>query len=147
MRWRDILLSVAAPIISWLLLGGPRLDLTGNLALFLVLIAHFYAVIWNDLMFRFFRGDRFTYGAVAMSLNMVSLAASFLAVWITMHFAGKRLEHLHDISPYIWGLIALSMLATIVFPVLTQRNVAALPNESERRVFEDPTKTSDQERL
>lgn len=139
MRWREILLSLAAPLISWLLLGAPRLDLAGNLSLFVVLVAHFYVVIWNDLVFQVFRGDRFTFGAVAMALNLVSVVTNFLAVWFTLHHAAKRIEHVTDISPYSWGIIALSLFVTIIFPVLTHRNVAPLPSAADRRVFEDPT--------
>lgn len=139
MRWREILLSVAAPLISWLLLGAPRLDLAGNLALFVVLVAHFYVVIWNDLVFQVFRGDLLTYGAVAMTLNFVSVVTNFLAVWFTLHHAVKRIEHISDISTYSWGIIALSLFVTIIFPVLTHRNVAPLPSAANRRDFEDPT--------
>ena len=146
MRWREILFSVAAPLISWLLLGAPRLNLMGNLALFAVLSAHLYVVIWNDLAFRFFRSDRFTYGAVAMTLNLISVATNFVAVWFTLHNAAKHIERITDISPYSWGVIALSLLATIIFPVLTQRNVASLPETNDRRDFEDPTTKGEQER-
>src|SRR5579871_706397 len=128
MRWREILLSVAAPLIAWLLLGAPRLNLVGNAALFTVLMAHIYVVIWNDLVFRFFRGDRFTYGSVAVAVNGISLATNFVAVWISIHAAAKHVERIRDVSPYSWGVIALSLMATIIFPVLTHATVAPLPS-------------------
>ena len=139
MRWREILFSVAGPLIAWLLLGAPRLDLAGNLSLFVVLVAHLYVVVWNDWVFRVFQGDRFTYGAVAATLNFISLATTFVTAWITLHNGAKHIERIIGISPYSWGVVALSLLATIIFPVLTQRNVAPLPDETERRVFKDPT--------
>ena len=139
MRWREILLSAAMPLISWLLLGAARLDLAGNLSLFIVLVAHLYAVIWNDLVFKIFRGDRFTYGAVAMTLNLISVVTNFVAVWFTLHSAAKHIEHVSDISPYSWGVIALSLLVTVIFPLLTHRDVTPLSGEADRRIFEDPT--------
>lgn len=146
MRWREILLSIAAPLISWLLLGAPHLNLSGNLALFVVLVAHFYVVIWNDLVFRLFSGDRFTYGAVALTINLISMVTNFVAVWVTLHIAAKHIARVTDISPYSWGVIALSLMATIIFPILTQRNVAPLPRATDRREFEDPTIKGSQER-
>lgn len=139
MRWREILLSAALPLIAWLLLGAPHLDLAGNLSLFIVLVAHLYVVIWNDLVFKIFRGDRFTYGAVAMTLNLISIVTTLVAVWFALHGAAKHLEHVSDISPYYWGVIALSLLATVIFPLITHRDVAPLPGEADSRIFEDPT--------
>ena len=132
MRWREILFSVAAPLISWLLLGAPRLNLMGNLALFAVLSAHLYVVIWNDLAFRFFRSDRFTYGAVAMTLNLISVATNFVAVWFTLHNAAKHIERIPDISPYSWGVIALCLLATMIHKSATASSMETAKASEEK---------------
>ena len=105
---------VAAP-------GAPHLNLTGNLALFCILVAHLYAVIWNDITFRIFGGDRFTYGSVSLFLNLSSVLINFSTVWVTLHLGDKRIDRVTEISPYSWGLIFESLLMTVIMPILSHR--------------------------
>ena len=81
-----------------------------------------------------------------MALNLISVVTTFSAIWVTLHLAAKHIARITDISPYSWGVIAISLMMTIIFPVLTQENVGPLPTTQDRRVFEDPTIESTQER-
>ncbi len=102
-------------------------------ALFCILVAHLYAVIWNDITFRIFGGDRFTYGSVSLFLNLSSVLINFSTVWVTLHLGDKRIDRVTEISPYSWGLIFVSLLMTVIMPILSHRRAVPLPTESERR--------------
>jgi hypothetical protein len=138
MKFRDPLLSIVLPILLWLLLGAPSLQMAGNLAILAVLILHLYAVIWTNVLFTLFRGDGFTYGAVARAINMLSLAYTFAITWIVLHLAHKQIADIRHISPYAWGFMSLGLLLTVGLPILTSADVQRLPTAKDRRSFLPP---------
>jgi hypothetical protein len=124
--------------VLWLLLGAPSLGLLGNLAIFIVLTLHLYAVIWINVFFALIRGDAFTYGAVARGVNMLSFAYTFGITWVVLQMAHKRIVGIHDISPYAWGFMSLGLLLTVGLPILTSADVQRLPSRQDRRSFVTP---------
>ena len=134
----NIIYSFVLPVIIWLLYGLPDLHLAGNLGVFLVVIIHLYAFIWIGSVFAWFHGDRFTYGMVALAINGVSFATTFLLGWIALFRFERKIESLSSISPIVWGVIGIGVLVTVSIPMVTSRHVAPLPKASERREFENP---------
>ena len=134
----NIVYSLFAPAIIWLLYGLPDLFLTGNLGLFLVVILHLYAFLWIGFLFAWFHGDTFTYGMVALTINGLSFATTFILCWIVLIRFDRKVEALSSISPFIWGVIGIGLLVTISIPMVTSRHVSPLPKVSERREFENP---------
>ncbi len=133
-----IIFSIVLPGTIWLLYGSPDLTLAGNLGIFLVVVLHLYTAIWVDALFTWFRGDRFTYGMVTLTINSLSFATTFFLGLFVFYKSGGKIESLGSISSIVWGLIWLGVLATIAIPMIASRHVAPLPNASERRDFENP---------
>lgn len=131
--------SIFLPPIIWLLYGSPPLTHMGNLALFSVVMAHLYAVLWQEPVFALFRGDLFTYGFVARGMNIVSLGINLVTCWVTIWRFGGKIETVSAIPSYAWGVIGVSMLFTITIPIFTSRRAIRLPNTNDRRKFEDPS--------
>ncbi len=134
-----IIFSLFLPPIIWLLYGAPLVTYHGNLALLLVVTAHLYVVLWQGPLFVLFQGDAFTYGFVTRAINGLSFGVNFVTTWLTLAWGGWHIETLGKIPSYYWGIIGLSMLFTLVFPILTSRKVASLPLKSERRVYKNPS--------
>ena len=133
-----IVFSLFLPPIIWLLYGAPSLVYVGNFALLLVVTAHLYVVLWQEPLFALFQGDAFTYGFVTRGITGLSFGINFLTSWLTLAWSGGKIETLSMVPSYAWGIIGLSLLLTLVFPILTSRKVAPLPLKSERREFENP---------
>jgi len=134
----NIIYSIVLPGAIWLLYGSPDLSLAGNLVIFLVVILHLYTAIWVGTLFTWFRGDRFTYGMATLTINSLSFATTFVLGLLVLSRLGGKIESLSAISPIVWGVICLGVLATISIPMITSRHVSPLPKESERREFENP---------
>ncbi len=134
--------SLILPPLLWLLFGWPSLDRTGNLALLLVMLAHVYVVIWQAPLLRQMRGDDFTYGAVALGLNTLSLLATLVTTGAMFLIYGGNIVQIGDVPKPVWGVIGLSLLFTLVLPLLEGRHADPLPKASDRRTYEDPTNGS-----
>lgn len=134
--------SLFLPFTIWLVYGSPDLRLMGNLVLFLVVVLHLFAVIWLRWIFAIFQGDAFTYGMVALGINISSMLSTFAAAFITFYIYDHRIQTVSMISPFAWGVICLGFLVTIAVPLLTTRHVAPLAKESSRRQYEDPSSGS-----
>ncbi|TSA44423.1 hypothetical protein D4R49_00170 [bacterium] len=139
MKSATIVLSVALPVVVWLLFGAPDLSLSGNLALFAIVILHLYAVIYVGSIFAWFGGDRFTYTMVAVSINGVSFLTTFVMGLITVWMFDRKVQSLELVSPLVWAVICIGFLVTIAIPMVTPRIQAPLPRASERRDFENPS--------
>jgi len=137
MNTAKLVYSVILPFVLWLVFGAPDLRLPGNLLLFLVVILHLFAVIWFRRIFAMFEGNSFTYGAVALSINISSFISTFVASFLTFLLFDRRIESVGMISPFAWGAIGLGFLVTIAVPVLSTRHVDPLPKASSRRDYED----------
>ena len=137
---RNLLFTIGFPFVIWLLYGTPDLSLLGNLALFAVVIVHLYLVIWSRLLFVIFSGDQFTYGFVALGVNISSFVSSLFTGFVTFHWLGKEIRTISMISPYAWGFIAVGFLVSMAIPVSSARHVSPLPKSSSRREYEDPTR-------
>ena len=134
-----LIFTLLLPPLIWLLCGWPSLQLQGNLALLGVMLAHIYVVIWQGPIFKLMRGDAFTYGAVTLSLNIISLIVT-MAMTIGMFVLSKGgVAQVNDVPTPVWGLVGISLLLTVSLPVLAGRAATPLPKASERRVYEDPT--------
>lgn len=142
-----IFLSLALPALTWLLMGGP--DLVNNSAylfLFGVVTLHLLVLIWNQWVFRMFRGDAYTYGAVNFALNLISCVYTLLVSAVLFHqfivfqwiFSNAPINQLSDLPKVFIGLACLGLFFTLVLPVLSARAVSALPQKSERREYETP---------
>lgn len=133
-----IIYSLVLPGIIWLLYGSPDLRLAGNLGIFLVVVLHLYAFIWVGAIFSWFHGDKFTYGMVALTINGLSFATTFLLCGIVVFRLDRKIESLSFISPIVWGVVGIGMLVTVLIPMMTSRQVSPLPKASDRREFENP---------
>jgi len=129
--------ALLVPIL-WLLLGIPDLGHRGNLVVFSVVVLHLFAIVWTDEFFKLFKGDAYTYGGYTLGANLVSFAVNFVTAWIVLRLHGGDIVGVGMVSPYAWGLMALSALSTIAMPLLTPGVVSPLPKASERREFENP---------
>jgi hypothetical protein len=134
-----LVFSLVLPPLVWLICGWPSLHLAGNQALLGVLLAHTYVVIWQGPLFKALRGDDFTYGAVTLGLNIVSLLVTVVTTVGMFVVYGGDITHVGDVPKPVWGVIGLSLLLTIALPLLAGRAAAPLPQASDRRTYEDPT--------
>lgn len=134
-----LIFSLALPPLAWLICGWPTLHLTGNLALLGVLLAHTYVVIWQHPIVKSLRGDDFTYGAVTLGLNILSLLVSVTStVGIFMAYGGN-ISQIKDVPKPLWGVIGVSLLLTVALPLLANKDAATLRQSGDRRNYEDPT--------
>jgi heme/copper-type cytochrome/quinol oxidase subunit 1 len=133
-----IVFTLFLPPIIWLLYGAPPVTYPGNLALLLVVTVHLYVVLWQEPLFALFQGDAFTYGFVARGINGLSFGVNFFTTWFTLFRSDGRVETLDMIPSFAWGVIGLSILLTLTFPILTSRKVTRLPRKNDRREFEHP---------
>lgn len=141
-----IVISVFFPTTCWFLFGSPDLQNSANLLFFSVFLLHIFAVIWQGKLFKLFGGDRYTYGAVGLGINIWSLAYTFILVYQIFHnilffdwfFGNARYESAQQVPKSLVGLLLIGLLVTIAIPLLTTRNVTPLPQKDERRKFESP---------
>jgi hypothetical protein len=142
-----ILLSILLPALTWLLLGGPNLlDNSANLFIFAVVTLHLLVLIWNRQVFRIFGGDDYTYGAVNFALNLLACAYTLVVSASLFHklkifqwiWGEALINSLSDLPKAFIGLACLGLLATLIIPMLSSRNVSPLPRKSERREYETP---------
>lgn len=134
----NLIFSITIPPIIWLLYGGPSLVLVGNLAVFAWVTFHLLAVIWQRQLFALFRGDAFTYGVLARALNGIALTAALVAGGIVFLVYGGDIETLASIPKFIWAFMLISILFTILFPVMSSRDVTPLSTKADRREYENP---------
>jgi len=134
-----IVYSLVLPPIIWLLYGWPSLQYAGNLALLIVVVAHLYAVIWQDQLFAIFQGEPFTYSMVARAINIIPVVGAVITSGVLLAMFGRQIEAVGAIPNLVWGLFAVSALFTITFPVFTSRHMSPLPRASERREYENPS--------
>lgn len=136
----NFIYSLFLPATIWLLYSAPDLKLAGNIAVFIVVVLHLYAVIWAGSIFRAVSGDEFTYGMLSRGINLCSFLTTFVAGLITFVVHDWSIQSVNTISPFAWGVIALGFLVTLGIPLLSTRYVRPLPKSSDRREFEDPSK-------
>jgi len=135
----NILYSIFIPVTIWLLYGAPDMSLNGNLAFFIVVMLHLYAVIWSDTIFKLVDGDRFTYSMVSKGINLMSFTTSFVVGFFTFYYHDWEIKFVTTIHPMAWGLVCVGFLITVAVPLLTTRHVDTLPTINDRRTFVDPT--------
>lgn len=133
-----IFLSIVLAFITWLLLGGPDLSKSGNLIISLVIIAHIYVVIWSGPIFRAFKGDEFTYGMATLGINIFSLLYTFATAGALLYIYGNSINDVNAVPKYIWGIMLLGVLFSVLIPMLTTSDVRPLPKKESRREFEPP---------
>lgn len=134
-----LVFTISLPPLLWLLCGWPSLNLAGNLVLLGVMIAHVYVVIWQGVIFSLLRGDQFTYGGLALGVNIFSLCVTLILTIGLFNVYGGDITEVQQIPIPVWGIIGFGLLLTVVFPLLASRSENGLSNSRERREFEDPT--------
>jgi len=131
--------SFVLPLLVWLVYGAPNLSLAGNLALLGIITLHLYLLIWSDLVWSCFSGDRFTYRMVGMGFGSFSFAVTFSLGAYLIYSAHKSLEYVSSIPAPSWAIFVLGIFATLLIPMLSTKRVTPLPKISERGEFENPT--------
>lgn len=134
-----LIFTLVLPPLLWLLCGWPSLQLPGNLALLGVMLAHVYVVVWQGPLFKLMRADDFTYGAVTLGLNIVSLLVNVVTTIGMFVVYGGNIAQVNDVPTPVWGVIGISLLLTLALPLLAGRSASPLPKASDRRPYEDPT--------
>ncbi|MBM3273133.1 hypothetical protein FJY94_07825 [Candidatus Kaiserbacteria bacterium] len=134
-----LIFTLVLPPLLWLLCGWPPLNLSGNLALLGVMLAHTYVVVWQGPLFKLMRGDEFTYSAVTFGLNIMSLLVTVGTTMGMFFVYGGNIAQVNDIAKPVWGIIGVSLLLTVALPLLAGGAASALPKASDRRSYEDPT--------
>jgi hypothetical protein len=141
--FRFLVLGLALPLVIWLLFNGPDLKASANLFFFGIIVLKFYWLIWGRVLFAMFGGDRFTYGGLALGLNIYAFAQAL--VWGVFYFTispwltgGPRWQHLSQVPTWLVGYLSIWMLLNMAIPLMTSRHVSPLPKASERRTFETP---------
>ena len=132
--------SVILPFIIWLSYGALDLYVTGNAVIFGIVIFHLFTVIWIDAVFTILRGDQFTYRMVTIALNGISFAVTYTAALLLIIRFDHSITSVSLISPYVWAVIFVAILSTIVIPLLSSRDTKPLPRISARRDYESPGK-------
>jgi hypothetical protein len=133
-----ILNTLILPGVVWLLLGAPSLTITGNAVLFAVVVAHLLVVIWNEAIFRLFRGDAFTYGLYSLAMNLLSFAVTFAIALVVLLLHDGRLGSAGDIPAFAWGFMVLGVIGTVFLPLLASHKVSRLPQAGDARPYEGP---------
>jgi hypothetical protein len=148
--FRIFVLGLALPTVIWLLFNGPNLKASANLFFFGIIVLKFYWLIWGRVLFAMFGGDRFTYGGLALGLNIYAFAQAL--VWGLFYFTispmmlgSQRWQHLSEVPTWLVGYLSVWMLLNLAIPLMTSRHVSPLPKASERRTFETPGDNRTQE--
>ena len=133
-----IFLTLVLSFVTWLLIGGPGLEASGSLVIFVFLVLHLIVIIWNRSTFKLFGGDEFTYGMVTQSINMLSFIYSVIITFIIFHYYGQSIPSFDSVPKYLWGALTLGLIGSFAIQMLTTKHVEPLPDRDERRVFEKP---------
>lgn len=138
MNISNIVLSITIPFIIWLFYGMPDLSIYGNLILFATVIFHLLVTVWINFLFRLFRGDVYTYGMVTASLNGLSFFVNFSIGFFTFFTFRNDITLPSVVSPITWSFMLLSMLGTLIIPLLTSQDDSTLPQKANRRKYVVP---------
>jgi len=133
-----LVLAILIGYVSWLLYGSPDTSLIGNLLIWGCTFFHIWIIIFNKEFFGLFGGDVFTYGMVNLGFNLTGFALHFISgLIILIRFDGK-IDSIEMIPGFIWGLILIGILLSLLLPILSTRYVDPLPSRDDRRDFEPP---------
>ena len=129
------------PFIIWLLYSGPNLRNPANALLFGMVIFQLYSLIWGRLLFKFFRGDVFTYNVIAFGINLLLFVGSLTWAFTLFRFAMPTIgfQSISEIPKFFSGYVLLSIFACLVIPLLTSDSINKLPSKSDRREYEVPS--------
>lgn len=125
-------------IIYWFLCGGPNFfDHLASLGYFALGLAYISCMIWTEVLFDLFNGDRYTYGAAAKG---ITLAFGSPAV-ITIAFLIRIDSNLINIPSWLnnigIGFTLLGFLPILSVPMMSTNSVDALPSQQSRREYDD----------
>lgn len=134
------ILSVAFSFGFWLLYGAPEVQTAGNLAIFGCTVLHLLFIIWNKEMFSLFSGDSFTYGMATLGINLSSFIWTLIGGWIILYKYGEggSIASIKMVPYFVWGLLALGLIGSLLIQMLTTNHVTPLPNRDDRRQYEPP---------
>lgn len=129
------------PFIIWLLYSGPNLRNPPNALLFGMVIFQLYSLIWGRLLFKFFRGDAFTYNVIAFGINLLLFVGSLTWAFTIFRFFMPIIgfQSFSEIPKFFSGYVLLSIFACLVIPLLTSDSINKLPSKSNRREYEVPS--------
>jgi hypothetical protein len=148
--FRFFFLGLALPSVMWLLFNGPDLKSSANLFFFGIIVLKLYWLVWGRMLFVMFGGDQFTYGGLALGVNLYAFVQSL--AWGVTYFTilpwfmlAPQWEHLGEVPIYIVGYLSVWLLLNMAIPLLASRHVSPLPKASERRTYETPGENRTQE--
>ena len=125
--------------VFWFLVGEPYIihfdngEILGpkqDGVFYLISLFYLFSIIYNNLIFKIFNGDSFTYGVVGQVTSLVfGIPSLFLIALI------NRLSLNFDGNTRFIPVIILLSLAFAIFavPIFSTNNVESLPNKSNRR--------------
>ena len=114
------------------------MQMVGNLVIFGITILHFLIIVWNRQFFHLFGGDAFTYGMVTLGINLSTFVWTFAAGMIILYRYGHNISTFQDVPYFIWGLLSLGLIGSLLIQMFSIRSVAPLPERDERRNYETP---------
>jgi hypothetical protein len=135
-----LFLSGLLSFAFWLLYGAPDMQMAGNLAILGCTVLHLLFVIWNKETFALFGGDGFTYGMVTLGINLLSFTWTLVSGWLILYVygAGGSVATIEQVPYFVWGLLALGLIGSLLIQMLTTNHVSPLPNRDDRREFDPP---------
>lgn len=135
-----LILSVVLSFGFWLLYGAPDIQMAGNLAIFGCTVLHLLFIIWNKETFALFGGDAFTYGMATLGINMASFIWTLVSGWIILYMYGMGggIASIQQVPYFVWGLLTLGLIGSLLIQMLTTNHVSPLPNRDDRRQYESP---------
>jgi len=97
-------------------------------------------IIWNKETFSLFGGDAFTYGMATLGINLSSFTWTLVSGWIILYVygVGGSIASIQQVPYFVWGLLTLGLIGSLVIQMLTTNHVSPLPNRDDRRQFEPP---------
>ena len=133
-----VALGLFLPFIIWLLYNGPNLRNPANALLFGMVILQLYFLIWGRLLFKFFRGDVFTYNTIAFGINLWLFIGSLAWAFYLFYMPLTVFQSISEPPKYFIGYVFISIFVCLVLPLLTSDPINQLPKKSDRREYEIP---------
>ncbi len=134
-----LLMSIALPVLFWLLCGGVALVEPNTAVLMALATLFIWNMLWQPALCRLLTADRFTYGVVFATVTSVITLISLGLIWRSIFALRFELTRgLFSIGTITLAFLLVAFIATWLLPVMTARRQPRLPQQSERRELETP---------
>ena len=132
-------------VIYWFLCGGPNFfEHPTSLALYGLGLAYITCIIWTDLIFSLFNGDRYTYSAAGKGIAIVIGSPAIVIIALLIRVDSNIYSLPGWLNNIGIGFILLGLLSILTLPIMSSNSVGALPKQTERRCYDNPTVANNQ---